>query len=77
MMQEHLQKFAKFGLILASLVLPIFTNDVETLVKLEETRNATEFGEETENILFTSEQCAEFNKRIRDVVIDMARLQYL
>lgn len=75
-MQEHLHKYAKFGLVMASLVLPIFTADFETLVGIEETRNATEIIDATENSSSTFEQGAKFDKRMRDVVIDMARLQY-
>lgn len=78
MMQERFRKFGKLGLILATLYLPIITKDDGNAVDLDKLSDDVSSGKEIDASVFFSEKSMEkFNQRLRDVVIDMARLGYI
>lgn len=77
-MLEHLHKFGKFGMVMATMLLPLITLEEGITPDLDEVANG--FAENREldlNIFITDNSKDEFNKRVRDVVIDMVRLDYL
>lgn len=76
MMQDHFQKYAKYGIILAFLVLPVLTSDPDTEVNLDELADNIANGNETYTSL-SGRYSEMFDKRMRDVVIDSARLGYI
>lgn len=86
-MQEHLRKYAKFGLILSAVLLPMITSDKGSIVDLDEIANNVEKGKESNfennkdldvfDSLFSENSRQKFNKRLRDVVVDMVRLEYI
>lgn len=78
MMLEHLRKFGKFGLLIATTVLPTMCRDSESGVDLDELAEGIENGQEMDTgAMMTETSKATFLNRIRDVVIDMARLEYI
>lgn len=77
-MQDHFRKYAKFGLILATILLPMITSDAGNAVNLDELSDAIKNGEEVDSSVFVSEASLKrLNKRLRDVVADMVRLEYI
>lgn len=76
LMQEHLQKFAKYGIIWASIVLPVLTSDPGVGVDLDELANGFASGEDTYSGM-AGTLGRKFDERMRDVVIDMVRLGYI
>lgn len=78
MLQEHLRKFAKFGLMMATIVLPMFTTlqeDIPDLDNLSEQIKSDGFKEES---LFQSKNSdVVYCKRMRDLIVDMGRLGYI
>ncbi|XP_031627328.1 uncharacterized protein LOC116343425 [Contarinia nasturtii] len=82
-MLEHFRKFAKFGLILSTVLLPMITTDRGNGLDLDEL--AEKFKDQPANNedidafqAFISESSQnKFNKRLRDVVVDMDRLGYI
>lgn len=82
LMSQHLRKFGKFGLIMASTLLPTITSDFESEMNLDDTSsNETCNNEELPNLinhpLVSKSSLIRFNKRVRDVAIDMVRLEYV
>ena len=78
-MQQHLHKLGKFGLVLAAILLPLLTKDSGIEVDLDGIADSVKTGQidlDT-NIFMTDASTKRFNKRLRDVVIDMARLEYI
>lgn len=81
-MKEHFRKFGKFGLILASVLLPIITQESGSGWDLDEmaekiTENNGQMDMELFDSIFTDKSRTKFNKRLRDVVVDMVRLEYI
>lgn len=77
-MLEHLRKFGKFGLIMATMLLPLITSEEGAAPNLDDLANKIqENGEMDENVFITDNTKDELNKRLRDVVVDMVRLNYL
>lgn len=77
-MQEHFRKYARFGLIMSSMLLPMLTSDSGTVVDLDGLSDAIKNGEEVDASVFTSEaSLTRMYKRLRDVVADMVRLEYI
>lgn len=75
MMQEHFRKFGKFGLISSTVLLPIITADRGNGIDLDEAadkRNVNIFEG-----FFSDSSRERFNKRLRDVIVDMVRLEYV
>lgn len=74
-MIEHLRKFGKYGLIMATMVLTVITADSGTRRNLNE---RSKLNVKRSSVEFSS-QIARHNyeKRLRDVIIDMVRLDYI
>lgn len=78
-MMEHLRKFGKFALIMASTILPTVTTDSEREMNLSDlsSNNDEELANLQDHPLISKSSLTRFNKRIRDVAIDMVRLEYV
>lgn len=76
-MHEHLRKFSKFGLLLSCLVLPVMTMDRGTEVDLDEYCENIEKQKKAADGFLSEKSRKKFNQRLRDVVCDMARLEYI
>lgn len=78
LMLEHFRKFARFGLILANLLLPVVTTESGNGADLDEVSEQYTNGRPpTTNIFITDKTRNNFEKRLRDVIVDMARLEYI
>lgn len=78
MMQEHLQKCAKYGFILATVILPILTTEKEFTLDFDVLGECAENGTlEPGNMLISERSLKKLNKRLRDIVADMMRLGYI
>lgn len=78
LMLEHFRKFAKFGLVLANCLLPMITADDRNGINIDELCDEINSGKEVDTKVFISEQSEKkLNKRLRDVVVDMVRLEYI
>lgn len=77
-LQDHLRKFAKFGLMMATIVLPMFTalqDEIPDLDNLSEQIKTDGFKDES---VFQSKNTDDiYCKRMRDIIVDMARLGYI
>lgn len=86
-MQEHFRKYAKFGLILSTVLLPMITTERGTGLDLDELAANFEKGKENNfedskdleafNSFISDNSRNKFNKRLRDVIVDMVRLEYI
>lgn len=77
LMLEHFDRFAKFGLILAMMLIPMLTYK-GIGVNLDESAENFQKGDQfDENIFITEHSIGEYHKRIHDVVVDMVRLGYI
>lgn len=81
MMLDHIKKFAGLGLIMASTIFPIMfsTNDARANLDWDEmAENFMRCQEIPTNLYNVSdESLVKLNNRIRDMVIDMIRLEYI
>lgn len=78
-MLEHLHKFGKFALIMTTMILPCIMAD-KGLDLDEIANNAEEYKDvnEVDYAFFTSDiSRKKFYERLRDVVVDMVRLEYI
>lgn len=80
-MLGHLRKFARFGLILASMAVPTLISDVGNVSNLnwdELSENFMQSQKIPTNLYLHSDALIEkYNKRMRDIVIDLIRLEYV
>lgn len=77
-MMEHFRKFGKFGLLMAAMLLPMITNESGNVMDLDEIAAQVENGVEFDENIFINENTRDkYQKRMRDVIIDMSRLQYI
>lgn len=78
-MLEHLRKFAKYGLILATVLLPVITSEIEFGLDFDEFAKGIEDGTlKTDKDEFVTERSLmNLNKRLRDVIADMVHLNYI
>lgn len=77
-MQEHLKKVGSFGLLMAMTVLPIITADSGNVVDMDEMMDKFKDGDDFDATVFISNESQKrLTKRLRDVVIDMVRLNYI
>lgn len=77
-MMKHFHKVAKFGLVLASILLPVITADEGCGIDLDEVAADMSNGKEMDaNIFISDKSLTKLNKRLRDVVVDMARFEYI
>lgn len=74
LMMEHLRKFGKFGLIMSILILAVITRDNGDSIDLNEFGNQVESGRP---LFVTEESLPKYEKRLRDVIVDMERLEYI
>lgn len=72
-LQAQLQQFGKYGLIMFTLLLPMLISTAEATPDLDE---ITEKLQHNPSQLFKPDATL-FNKRMRDVVVDMDRLGYI
>lgn len=82
MMLEHLRKFARQGLIRASAVLPMIIADVSHVSTLNWDKISEDFmqNQEIESDTYIQPDSSiekKFNTRMRDIIIDMIRLEYI
>lgn len=79
MMQEHFRKYAKFGLILATALLPMITSDDSNTIDLDDMALKVENGVEIEaaDAFISDKSRSKFDKRLRDVITDMERFEYI
>lgn len=85
-MMEHLVRFGKYGLIMASTLLPTITADREREMHFND-KSSDSSSNQTSNIelmsilknhpLVSHSSLIRFNERIRDVAVDMVRLEYI
>lgn len=84
-MNEHLRKFGKYGLIMASTLLSTITADYERVMNLDDTSSNEKCDNEElfeppkleDHPLISNSSLKRFNKRVRDIAIDMVRLEYV
>lgn len=78
LMMEHLRKFAKFGLVLSTVLLPMITSESGCGLDLDGIEKNTLNSDGTDSNNFISERSHEkLNQRLKDVIIDMVRLEYI
>lgn len=77
-MMEHFRKFARYGLLMATGILPMITADRGNVVDMDDLFNDINNGKEIDASVFITESSQlRLNKRLRDVVVDMVRLNYI
>lgn len=77
-MLEHLRKCAKYGFILSTVLLPVITTETEYTLNLDEIGECAENGTlESGNMLISEKSLKQMHKRLRDIVADMIRLEYI
>lgn len=101
LMQEHFHKFARYGLLMSTTLLPMITGTTKNLflqlceydfnttfslsaadkgnvVDMDEMFEDLNNGKEIDSSVFVSEASRNrLNKRLRDVIVDMVRLNYI
>lgn len=77
-MLVHFQTFAKFGLILATLFLPLIAMENGQVDNLDDIADKIEDGKKHLVTNFTSDESRDkFKQRMRDIIIDMVELEYI
>lgn len=75
--QEQLQKYGKFGFIMAVMVLPVFTLEKEDVPNLDDVSERLQKGEGFDEKAFHSQKTdMVYSKRMRDVIFDMEKYGY-
>lgn len=75
---DQFKKFGKFGMIMASMLLPMMTSQDGIAADLDEFAEQLKDGQKLDENTYISERTRHIlDKRLRDVVIDMARLEYI
>lgn len=78
MMQDHFRKFARFGMILATVLLPMITSDGGKTIDIDALCDDFKDGKDVDGSVFVSDESKNrLTCRLRDVVIDMVRLDYI
>lgn len=78
LMMQHFHKFARYGLPIATGILPMITADSGKIVDMDNVFDDINNGKDVDASLFISEASRlRLNKRLRDVVVDMDRLNYI
>lgn len=77
-MLEHFRKFAKFGLVLSTVLLPMITSEIGSGLDLDGIGNQStnEDGANADSFISHGSRTKLMN-RLRDVIVDMVRLQYI
>lgn len=77
-MQQHFEKFGRYGFYMATCLLPMITADSGTVVDMDDMFDEINKGKEVDSSAFISDASSKrLNKRLRDVVVDMFRLNYI
>lgn len=77
-MMEHFHKFGRFGLVLAMMLLQMITSDSGYVLDLDGMADDIESGKTLDADMFYSDNSRNrYNQRLRDVIIDMVRLEYI
>lgn len=77
-MMEQFRKFGKFGLILAAALLPMITADGDNKIDLDEMAAEMKNGTQIDsNVFISKKSLTKLNQRLRDVVDDMIRFEYI
>lgn len=80
-MQEHFRKFGKYGLMMATLLLTVITADKSDGINLDQACEDKLNGKHSDGdnfiINISEESHARFNQRLREVAVDMVRLDYV
>lgn len=81
-MLEHFRKFAKFGLILSTILLPMITSEVGSGIDMDGIGGSATLSTSNEdgahfNHFISDGSRTKLNKRLRDVIFDMVRLEYI
>lgn len=77
MMQEHFRKFGKFGLLLATVILPLLSAEKGSGLNLDGMADDSSSDGTQIFSAYLSKSRDNYSKRLRDVVIDMIRLEYI
>lgn len=78
MMHDHFWKYGKFGLILATMLLPMMTADSGTAVDMDALCEKINDGEHVDGSVFVSEKSqSRLATRLRGVIVDMDRFNYI
>lgn len=78
LMQNHFRKFGKFGMIMSTMLLPMITADDGSVVDMDELFEEVNDGKDINMDVFVSKASRNrLNKRLRDVIVDMIRLNYI
>lgn len=78
LMLDHLHQFGCFGLIMATVLLPMMTADGSNAIDMDKISDDLKNGGEMDATVFISNKSVtELNKRLRDVIVDMVRLEYI
>lgn len=78
LMQDHFRKFARYGLIMASVLLPVITQDRGSGFDSEDmAEKVIEMKDLDMDSIYSGSSRKKFYHRLRDVVVDMARLGYI
>lgn len=78
LMQEHLRKFGKWGLMLAMMLLSVITADERGAINLDQLSEDILDGKPSPRDAYITENSRlKYNKRLRDVIVDMVRLGYV
>lgn len=76
--ENGLKKFGYFGLLMAMMVLPIFTSDAADIPDLDELSEKLQAGELDVDESFKSKTTIDvYRKRMRNVIIDLGNLGYI
>lgn len=79
LMLDHFRKFAKFGLILSTALLPIITSEDGHGIDIDGISECVQNVKEnsTADVLISEKSRNKYNTRLRGVVSDMVRLGYI
>lgn len=79
-MLDHLHKFGRFGLVLSTVLLPMITSDIGNGVDYDALADAATKGQDTtanSDDFVSDTSHKRLMERLRDVIIDMVRLEYI
>lgn len=75
-MLEHFHKFGRFGLLIASVLLPVMTVESGNGIDLD-SQQANDNQKSTLSSFISDKSRSRFEKRFRDIIGDMVRLEYI
>lgn len=76
-LQEQLHKFGKFGISIASTLLPMLTSEEDSCPDLDALAEHIQNRENDHNPFAAEKTQGVFNKLMRDVIVDVDRLGYI